>query len=287
MVARMLGAAARHESEQKSERIRRTREQEAHAGRIQGILGYGWRPSSEHPSGWEVDSHQAGVVERIAAQLLSGHSLNGIARALNDSGEPTPTGLIGAWRGANIRALITAGRYCGWREHTPPAGRGERSRGRGTGELIAEGAWPPILERGTTEKLRLLLSDPARRTGGRPGRATYLLSAGIARCGRCASPLAGHRDITRNYRRYVCVNQPGLNRCGKLTISADALDAFVTAAVLQALRNPPALQIAQAGDTAEQAQIGGLRNRLDDLAGLYVDGSITQAEWLTARKGEQ
>lgn len=284
MVARMLGAAARHESEQKSERIRRTREQEAQAGRIQGILGYGWRPSADPPSGWEVDPHQASVVRDIADQLLAGHSLGGIARRLNDSGEPTPTGLVGAWRGANIRGLITAGRYCGWREHTPPPGRGERSRGRGTGELVAQGSWPPILERSTTERLRLLLSDPARQTGGRPGRATYLLSAGLARCGRCASPLAGHRDLKRNVRRYLCVNQPGLKRCGRLTIAADSLDALVTAAILGALTNPPPLPTADAGDAEAQAEIGILRQRLDDLATLYAEGAVSQAEWLTARK---
>jgi len=284
MVARMLGAAARHESEQKSERIRRAREQEANAGRIQGALGYGWRPSTNHPSGWELDEHEADIVKDIASRLLSGDSLAGIARDLNTRQEPTPTGLLGAWRGGNIRSLITSGRYCGWREHTPTPRRGERSRGRGMGQLISPGAWPAILDKETTERLRALLADPARRTGGRPGRATYLLSAGLARCGRCGSPLAGHQDKKRQYRRYVCVNQPGLNRCGALTISADALDAIVTAAVLRALANPPSLQPVHADDTGQHEQIAALRQRLDELAELYAASTITQAEWLTARR---
>ncbi|MGF1661016.1 MAG: recombinase family protein [Kineosporiaceae bacterium] len=282
MVARMLGAAARHESEQKSERVRRARVQEAEAGRLQGVLGYGWRPDDQG-TGWVVDEDQAAVVREIAARLLRGDALASIARDLNARGVPTPGGRVGGWRGGNIRSMITAGRYCGWREHTPTPATGQRSRGRGMGALVAEGDWPAILDRATTESLRALLHDPARRTGGRPGRATYLLSAGVARCGRCAAPLAGHHDQKRDYRRYLCVNQPGLDRCGRLAIAADALDAFVTAAVFDALSGSVPTQ-SRLDDTQAHEAVANLRKQLDELAVLYADGEIGQAEWLVARK---
>jgi site-specific DNA recombinase len=155
------------------------------------------------------------------------------------------------------------------------------------GELVARGEWPPILEQEATEKLRLMLSDPARRTGGRPGRATYLLSGGLARCGRCGAPLAGHHDKIRQTRRYVCVNQPGLNRCGRLTIAADALDGITVAALLNALSgtNTASSFIPAETKSRELAEIASLRQSLDDLARLYGEGKITQKEWLAARGG--
>ncbi len=284
MVARMLGAAARHESEQKSERIRRARQQEALRGQVQGALGYGYRRSAEHPSGWEVHEPEAAIVREITSRLLAGESLGRLARDLNERHVPTPSGMTGVWRGGNIRQLVAAGRYCGWREYTPAAG-GARGRGRGFGDLVAVGSWPPILTKETTEQLRLLLNDPSRRSGGRPGRATYLLSAGLSECGRCGAPLAGHRDSKRDVRRYVCVNQPGLKRCGRLTIAAHGLDEVVTAAVIEALASPDTSLTQIAASAVEpQLELDRLRQRLDELATLYGAGNITQAEWLSARR---
>ena len=59
MVARMLGAAARHESEQKSERVKRAREQEARSGRNHGHLGYGYRRAESSLSGWVIHEPEA------------------------------------------------------------------------------------------------------------------------------------------------------------------------------------------------------------------------------------
>ncbi|MFC3689183.1 recombinase family protein [Aquipuribacter hungaricus] len=279
MVARMLGAAARHESEQKSERVRRARLQEAQAGKVQGQLGYGYRRNLD--GSFAVDDVQAAVVREISDRILRGDSLAGIAQSLNERQVPTPSGRTGTWRGPNLRSMITAARYCGWREHTPTPGRGERSRGRGTGELVAPGTWPAILDRETTERLRALLGDPARRTGGRPGRSTYLLSAALARCGRCRAPLTGHVDSARGTRRYVCSKQPGLARCGRLTINADALDGLVVAAVIEALAGDVAFEPDPVPPVDEGA--AGVRAQLEELAALYAAGSIRAAEWLTAR----
>lgn len=289
MVARMLGAAARHESEQKSERIKRAREQEARSGRSHGHLGYGYRREEAAPSGWVIYEPEALIIREIADRLLSGDTLTGIARDLNRREVPTPAQKVGAWRGVNIRSLVTAGRYCGWREYTPGIQRGDRGRGRGMGNLVAQGEWPAILDLRTTEELRVLLSDPARRSEGRPGRATYLLSGGLARCGRCGAPLAGHHDGKRRTRRYECVNQPGLDRCGRLTIAAEALDGIVVAALLQVLSGPGVGGPWERGQEDEDekpasaSQMSLLRERLDELARLFGQGEITQQEWLTAR----
>lgn len=279
MVARMLGAAARHESEQKSERVRRARLQEAQVGQVQGQLGYGYRRNSD--GSFRIDDEEASVVREIADRILRGDSLAGIAQSLNERQVPTPGGRLGNWRGPNLRPMIMAARYCGWREHTPAPARGERSRGRGTGELIAPGRWPAILDRETTERLRALLGDPRRRSGGRPGRSTYLLSAGLARCGRCGASLSGHVDGRRNVRRYVCSKQPGLARCGRLVITADFLDSLTVAAVIEALAGSASFEPEVPPPLDEGA--AAIRAQLDELASLYAGGSIRATEWMTAR----
>jgi site-specific DNA recombinase len=284
MVARMLGAAARHESEQKGERVRRAREQAAHAGKAHGNLGYGYRRDPVSGS-WQIEPDEARIVREIAARILAGEPLYAIVVDLNQRQVPTPSKASYGWRAPNLRHMIVAGRYCGWREWTPASTRGGRGRGRGLGELICPGDWPAILTRDETEQLRRLLTDPSRRTGGRT--VAYLLS-GILRCGRCGAPLNGHRDRKRQTRRYACIAQPGLNRCGRLTITGTAADDYVTAALFAALADTP-LPSPDADPrtrTTEDAAFAALdndRHRLDELATDYAEGRITRQEWLRVR----
>ena len=159
MVARMLGAAARHESEQKSERVRRARQQAAGQGRPHGKLGYGYRDDRS------IDPDQADVVREIAARILANETLYAIASDLNARGVSSPGGA--QWRTGNMRVMIMRGALCGWREWEP--GRG----GHGRGNLVAKGQWAPILDREATERLRAILCSPERRRGRVP---MYLLS---------------------------------------------------------------------------------------------------------------
>src|SRR3954468_11838107 len=68
LVARMLGSIARHESDHKSERVRRALEQNATAGRSHGRVPYGWtREAGPDGAVREVIvPEQAAVVRRIA-----------------------------------------------------------------------------------------------------------------------------------------------------------------------------------------------------------------------------
>ena len=52
-----------------------------------------------------VNPHQAGVVRKIFEMFLSGESMNGIARKLNESGEPCVLG--GKWHPAYLRRLLS------------------------------------------------------------------------------------------------------------------------------------------------------------------------------------
>ncbi|HZJ06473.1 MAG TPA: recombinase family protein, partial [Nocardioidaceae bacterium] len=98
MVARMLGAAARHESEQKSERVRRQRRQDAEAGRAHGPLGYGYDAYDQ------IVLAEATVVRKIAESLLRGATLYSIASELNEQSIPTPG--AGRWSHSQVSKLL-------------------------------------------------------------------------------------------------------------------------------------------------------------------------------------
>lgn len=267
MVARMLGAAARHESEQKSERVRRARQQAAGLGQPNGKLGYGYRDDRS------IDSVQADVVREVATRILANDTLYAIASDLNARGVPSPGGA--QWRTGNMRVMVMRGALCGWREWEP--GRG----GHGRGNLVAKGNWAPILDREQTERLRALLCSPERRRGRVP---MYLLS-GVLVCGRCGARMSGSKDGTT--RRYGCAHQPGLDRCGRCTVVAEPVEFLIEEAVFTGLTGT---RLRRGGKAAHQPpavavdELEDARRRLSDLAGEYAAGGITRAEWATARE---
>src|SRR4051794_40728398 len=173
LVARMLGNIARHESEHKSERVRRALQQNAAAGRTHGRVPYGWI-RERGPDGavrGVVVPEQAAVIRRVADGLLAGESPRAPTAALNAEGVPSPTGK--PWAKGMVRALVLRERNAGLRVHR--------------GEIVGDGAWEPIVDRGRWEQLRAVLADPARKTS--TGTAAAHLLSGIARCGVCGASL--------------------------------------------------------------------------------------------------
>jgi site-specific DNA recombinase len=265
LVARMLGSIARHESDHKSERVRRALQQNATAGRSHGRVAYGWR--REHAPDGAVREvivpEQAAVIGRIAAALLAGESLRSITTALNAEAVPSPTGK--PWVKGMVRALVLRERNAGLRVHR--------------GEVVGDGAWQPILDRGRFEQLRAVLSDPARKTG--TGTAAKHLLSGIARCGVCGATL--RVALNRRVPSYRCSEH------GCVTRRRQDLDELVTAVVVQRLARPDAAGLFTSGDTADRraalAEAEQLRARLDHAADQYAEGSIDgrQLERITAR----
>src|SRR4051794_39039371 len=167
LIARMLGSIARHESDHKSERVRRAMQQNAVAGRAHGRRAYGWRReyAADGTSREVIVPAEAAVVRRIADALLSGESLRSVTAGLNDEGVPSPTGK--PWAKGMVRALVLRERNAGLRVYR--------------GEVVGEGVWEPIVDRGRWEQLRAVLTDPERRTS--TGSAAAHLLSGIGRCG--------------------------------------------------------------------------------------------------------
>jgi site-specific DNA recombinase len=266
LVARTLGAAARHESEHKGERRRRAELQTAQAGKPHpsGARGYGY--TLDHLS---VVAEEAAVIREATRRVLGGDSMGGVAADLNRRGITTATGK--QWRVSTLRATLIAARLSGRREYH--------------GEIIADAVWPPIISVQESDRLRALLARP----GSQPRkRSTYLYSR-LLRCGRCGGPLWGRKH--NGTRRYICLKAPGLSGCGRITVYADPVEDEIRDQVLGALES--AAFVARllrtrsgATSTSEKAasdQMRAIEERRDELAAEWATGNLTRKEWATAR----
>ncbi len=263
--ARILGAVAKKESDDKSRRIRRKHEEIALAG---GVSGGGSRPFGYDADKRTLRSDEAAVIRECAARLLAGEAVRSICASLNERGSQTAAD--GQWSPQTLRRLLMSARISGQREHN--------------GEIVAPAAWPAIITPAETERIRALLTDPARRTNKSARR--YLLVR-LLRCGLCGATLVS-RPRQDSTRRYVCASGPGLSGCGRITIVADTLEAFLVEAVLYRLDTPElaaALNGRQNDPAAEQWQgeVERAQSQLEELARAYADELIGLSEWLAAR----
>lgn len=266
-VARILGAVARQESDNKSLRLRRKADETAMKGRVSG--------GGARPYGFEVDrvtvvAAEAAVIREAAARVLAGESVRSVAGDLNDRGFTTSTG--GLWTAGTVSRMLRSARISGRREHH--------------GEIVADAVWPPIITPAHSDRLRRLLggrSRPRARTA-----RSYLLTGGLLRCGRCDTPLVS-RPTASGTRRYVCSSSPGSPGCGRLAINAEPLESFVAQAVLHRLDTPQlraALTDARRHDSQQAQladQIAADEEMLAQIADDYAQRTITHAEWLAAR----
>nr|WP_246324539.1 recombinase family protein [Petropleomorpha daqingensis] len=265
LIARMLGNIARHESEHKSERVRRAMQQRAENGKSHGRRAYGW--TREHaPDGSVrevIEPAEAAVVRRIADALLAGESLRATTASLNEDGVPSPTGK--PWEKGMVRHLVLRERNAGLRVHR--------------GEVVGEGAWEPILPREQWEQLRAVMTDPSRRTS--TGTAAAHLLSGIGRCGVCGASLRVAQN--RGVPSYRC----SANGC--VIRRKTDLDELVSELVIGRLSRPDASAVFAPTDDpsriAALAEADQLRARLDEAADQYADGRIDgrMLERITAR----
>jgi site-specific DNA recombinase len=265
LMARITGAVARKESDDKSRRIRRKHLELAAAGRLSG--------GGTRPFGFEADRRtirpaEAEVIRECVRRVLAGDSLRSICIDLSEREVETVTGKL--WSPQTLRRMLISARISGQREHH--------------GEIVGRAEWDAIVTPAETQRLREKLQDPDRRTNRAARR--YLL-ARLLRCAHCGTQLYA-RPRDDGSRRYVCASGPGFGGCGKLTIVADALERFIVQAVLHRLESP-ALPQALNGSKDEakggewQAEIERTQQQLDELAELWAARAISRGEWLTAR----
>src|SRR5437899_1663668 len=103
--ARILGAVAKKESDDKSRRIRRKHLEIASEGRVSG--------GGSRPYGYEADKvtirpAEAAVVADCAKRLLAGEPVRSIAQDLNDRGVPSASGR--QWSPQSLRRMLASPR---------------------------------------------------------------------------------------------------------------------------------------------------------------------------------
>mgnify|MGYP005811970293 CR=1 FL=1 len=268
-MARIFAAFAAKEYGRKSARIRRKMLQNAERGLPHG---------SARPFGYEDDkitlrADEAAVVREMVDRYLAGQSLLSLTVWLNESG--IAPAVAKSWQTSAVRQILCSGRIAGLREHQ--------------GQVIGAAVWPAIIT--PAERDRVLARVAARAVTKTRAARTYLLS-GMLRCGRCGNRLysqARHVNPDHRVRRYVCLSGPDHGGCGRLTVVAEPVEALLTDAVLARL-DSPRLAKALAGKSSPDADVAALATaveadqaRLDELAGLYADGSVSAREWIAAR----
>ncbi|MFZ0118240.1 MAG: recombinase family protein [Pseudonocardiaceae bacterium] len=284
MVARLLGASARYESEHKGERQRRQIQQAAEAGHqvAGGRRPYGY--ALERGTGRitaTVDPVEGPVVEDCARRVLAGESIASIVRDLNQRGVLTSAG--NHWNRTTLRRMLCSARISGRREHIPTDSyQGVRPL---VGEIVStESDWPGIISVEESDRLRALLTRPDRRitTGG----ARKHLLSGILHCARCGQPMVGRSS--RGVLRYVCNRNPdgGKGACGRMYITAAPTDEHIRDLVLTALDSPemaPRLRQRDQSEPDLHARIRADEDELETLAAEKASGEISRAEWKIAR----
>lgn len=265
LLARAWGAFAAHESDVKSERMRRANLERAR----RGLARTGWRPYGFKADGRTVIPKEAAIIKEAATRLLRGESVHSVCVDFNRRAIPSASG--GAWQPPPLRRILTNGRVAGWSTYH--------------GEIVGKSPMKGILTRRQTERLSALFADPARRTNG--GSHGWSLLVGTLRCGRCGQRLyASHHHLARAYR---CARQPGGRGCGRISIAMESLDAYFMHELhhrLDSAELPAALLRGRLSDAQwrkARSAVDAAESRLRTMARDFAKGSITRLEWQSAR----
>jgi site-specific DNA recombinase len=268
MVARIVGATARHELEHMSERRKAGKARAAAAGNWRG----GRRPFGYASDGVTVVPDEAALIASATEAILAGASLASVVRAWNAAGCRTSAG--GIWKKGEVSKVLRRARNAGLIDHQGRVLEGVRAQ------------WPAIVDESLWRGLCALLSDPGRRTT--PGPERRWLLSGIAECGICGnglvvSKVAGKgRELRPVYR---CRPPDAAGAGAHVARDVSSLDAFVTEAALAWLRRPeaaPALRPVAESTAPLQVRVAALRQRLNQAAGMFAKGQIDAAQLAVA-----
>lgn len=251
LMARITGAVARKESEDKQRRIRRKQAELRDRGRPTGRLGY------PYDSGGVVNPERAAIVTEAAERLLAGDTLGALCADFTARGVPTRFG--GKWYPTTLRVMMTSPSLAGLQVHD--------------GEVVGTGDWPPVLDRVTYERLHQQLTSGRKASPGR-----YLLS-GLALCGACGHHLTGHARDTM--KLYGCNAAAG--GCGHVYAARHRVDEIVEDRMAALLAT--GLELAAPANDAEQLadEIAEAEAKLADYARMLDSGELEPVEWRTLR----
>src|SRR3990170_4093290 len=126
LLARILGAVGKKESDDKSRRITRKHQELAQAGRI---AGGGTRPYGYEADRRTIRPSEAVVIRELADRVLAGEAIRALCRDLDEREIETVTGKT--WSPQTLTRMLTSGRISCQREHRH--------------ELVAKAEWPGVI----------------------------------------------------------------------------------------------------------------------------------------------
>lgn len=257
MVAGMLGQASQYEVEHKGERQRAANLERARKGE---------RHFATRPYGYERVNGEIRIIESEAAVLreavtryIAGESWYAIAADFRARGIVGMSGRPFSYQNLRLRAMN-------------PALAGVRTY---LGDVVTEeGNWPAIIDRVTWERFTTALAVRSQRQGW-DKRIKYL-GSGIYRCGKCGGPM----KVTLDYN-HGRADHPPVYQCANLDVRRrlDRVDGVVEGAVLGRLSQPDVLHALSPSEdvSALAAESQDIRARIEGLAALYADGTLSQA----------
>ena len=261
---------ARRYSSEIASKVRKGRRRWAGVSYQGGRRPFGYQIDADAPQHAKrllVDAAEAKVIEYVADELLKNPptSLAAITRELRERRVPTVTGV--AWSTRTVRDVVLK---------PSVAGLAIRS-----GELVAA-PWPAILDRPTWERVRDLLTDPARRTTT-ANEPRWLVSC-FATCGVCGKPLRVGGAGRGRGPAYVG------SECGHVRRNAIKVDQAIESAVLtvldrdddgELLKPPPRPTV---DTTAIRAELRNIRARRGVLVAMFEDGELDEIELRASRR---
>lgn len=280
--ARIMGAVARAESERKSVRTVRANQQRAEQGHGMLNRSYGYDAGRIVPA-------EARRIREAARRILAGESLAAVTRDLNNRGARTIAG--NEFLPSTLKAVLVSARISGRREYIPTAEYLGKGRTRpAIGPIVATTSeLKRIIEVGDSNKLRALLTNPARRTNNRSGatmgRPPSTLLSGFLRCTRCK----GHPMVSRPKRGqpcYQCVKAPGRGGCDGTAIVGWRTDEQITDEVVDRLAavGLTALLADDADDPQLLDRLSTADERRAEIIASFADGEISRVEMTTGLK---
>jgi site-specific DNA recombinase len=284
MIAQIRTATKQAEVEKIKERARAARVHKVGRGEWVG----GRRPFGYERDGVTVRRVEALALQRAAATILTGGSLNAACADLNKRKIRTSTGK--EWHPTELRRVLLRPRNAGLSQHRvcgQEQERGKHHHDDSCWTIVGRAQWPAILDEDTWRGVVAVLSNPARRTN--TTTAHRWLMSGRARCGApvgdgiCGSPVKSFSATARRRSTkpvYTC-------KTGKHVIrNAAEVDAYVEAVILERLTRPDAADLLvpdQTGDTAGlHLRDAALQARLDELGRLAGEGVIDPSQLVQA-----
>ena len=279
------GTDNEYESEKISQRVARSMQARADAGKVHGRAPYGYQRRYELTAagkrvliGQEPDPVEAPVVREMYQGLARGDTLHALARDLGTRGVRTRTGLV--FSPQHIRDLVLRHTYAGIRAHTTD---GRPAHRPGGAAQTVPATWPPLVPADVWHTVRNRLTAADRKTS-RPGRANNPYSM-IVRCHECDGPM------TVRYGRapegeYSCRDH------SHVRVPKIELEAYIDAVVCAYLARADViaeLRRSRDGD-AELQQVAdllaGARGELAALRAAVGAGRLTVASLVAAEPGQ-